>query len=541
MARTLWIMSSLCSVLAGAACGFDKEAVPADGSTADVVQPAPVMRVEVSPDPLDFGRVLAGTSAQRQLTVSNRGDVLVQLTSVMPVDSSGEFMLASDPGARLPYRLPPGESFVVELAYSPTSDGRDDAALVVAYQSAPDLELWEEQVALLGNAGVPCLSVNRDADFNFGDTLVDESATRSLTLTNCSRGEGAVNLDLTSLGLVDGDGEPSSPAFTLVGAPALPALLVPGAELTVDVVFTPTVLEQQERAWLEVTSNDEFHGPMLYELSGRGSTNACPQPRVSCSVRGRSGLPSDELGVDLLEMVECTSEGTSDPDGDTIVEYDWRLQRPDSSASVLDAVDQPDTRFSADTIGTYVVSLDVRDERGRGGCQSATATIIAQPGEEIAVELFWTTPADDDETNEGIGRGTDMDLHFLHRAKGCWNSIPWDCHWRNKSPDWGLPGNMTDNPGIDIDDTDGAGPEGASLNSPEDAVYGVGVEYYDNHGFGSSVATVRIYLLGELVFERTRELTESKQFWEVADIDWATQTVESLDVLHPAIEAALCE
>ena len=102
----------------------------------------------------------------------------------------------------------------------------------------------------------------------------------------------------------------------------------------------------------------------------------------------------------------------------------------------------------------------------------------------------------------------------------------YDCYYRNKSPNWGGPG-PEDNPSLDIDDTNGAGPETIKFDNPGftdqngfTAPYRVGVHYYEDRLFGASDATIKIYLQGNLAGEWTRTLNQSKNFWETAGIIW---------------------
>ena len=96
-----------------------------------------------------------------------------------------------------------------------------------------------------------------------------------------------------------------------------------------------------------------------------------------------------------------------------------------------------------------------------------------------------------------------------------------------------------DNPSLDIDDTNGAGPENINLENPEEGVtYEVGAIYYRPEStFGiagndrriqhPSYLTIRIYVRGELLNEFVgRELTRGRQLWHVASVKWCDE-VES--------------
>ena len=86
---------------------------------------------------------------------------------------------------------------------------------------------------------------------------------------------------------------------------------------------------------------------------------------------------------------------------------------------------------------------------------------------------------------------------------------------------------VDDDPGLDRDDTDGAGPENVNLNIPEEGLtYRVGVHYWNDHGFGPSLATVRVYIYTSLVFSVTDVELVNHDLWEVAEIKWPSGQVD---------------
>jgi hypothetical protein len=194
-----------------------------------------------------------------------------------------------------------------------------------------------------------------------------------------------------------------------------------------------------------------------------------------------------------------------------------------------------------DQVGTYTVALVVADPDG--GQAEATASFDAVAGGAIHIELSWDTPGDANQTDTA---GTDVDLHFT-RPGGAWNT-PTDCYYASPSPDWGAVGDLRDNPALDLDDINGAGPENIHLDSPEDTealgdTYRIGVDYYRaemidaSEGYGPSFATIRVYLDGALAWvnEAPKELVRTHDFWTVGEILWTPlqHRFRSVDQVEP--------
>ena len=173
---------------------------------------------------------------------------------------------------------------------------------------------------------------------------------------------------------------------------------------------------------------------------------------------------------------------------------------------------------------------------GGDGCPTAAFTVVVQPDKAIHVELTWQTPGDEDETDTGHGMGTDADLHFTHVMAGGpdldedgepdpWFDDKWDCFWYNDNPDWAsFDPNADDDPTLDRDDTDGAGPENLNLGTPEDGMtYRIGAHFWDSHGFGNIYATTRVYFYAQEIYAMENiELTE-RDFWCVGNLHWSSE------------------
>ncbi|MFB6373528.1 MAG: hypothetical protein ABEN55_10530, partial [Bradymonadaceae bacterium] len=188
--------------------------------------------------------------------------------------------------------------------------------------------------------------------------------------------------------------------------------------------------------------------------------------------------------------------------------------------------------FRLVTAGTYEIGLTVKDNDGFSSCEEAVAQITAIPNEKIHVELTWTNPEDPDENDDN---GSDVDVHMVKMGPGKWFQSPYDIYFRN--PNNGGDGGSgiwnPENPSLDIDDTEGRGPENIQMDDPANCQwYAVGVHYYEQK-FGTAYATIRIYVNEKLVFEKLNQpLQNTGEFWDVARIHWSSGRVYGVDELY---------
>ena len=77
---------------------------------------------------------------------------------------------------------------------------------------------------------------------------------------------------------------------------------------------------------------------------------------------------------------------------------------------------------------------------------------------------------------------------------------------------------------MEVDDTDGAGPEWIVMEIPDipGKQYSIGVHYWADHGFGTSYATIKVWFNDVLVHQETSGGLEKYDMWEVGSIDGGT-------------------
>ncbi len=350
---------------------------------------------------------------------------------------------------------------------------------------------------------IGCLEA-RPSRLDFRRTRVGRQEMQPLSLVNC----GDIPVQLGSLEFGDA-------AFSTTGD--VDGFLSPGTTRTVDVRFSPQVGGRIASALSIESSAPALSVPLTAEGEDRNCPEVVVEARTSSSKEWKSGVETTPLNSVAFRARTLTDEP---------VHVEWSLARrpTGSTARLLQAPRSEEPGLFMDLAGDYAVQVMAMNEEGTCG-RSDVLELHATPDEEIHIELVWDTPLDDDQTDDD---GADLDLHFLH-PDGHWNKAPHDIFWDNPTADWGADG-VDDDPSLDMDDTDGAGPENVTLSGAEHGLtYAIGVYYYDTNGFGSSDATVRLFLDGYQAFESSRKLPQRGAFWSAATIDWPSRGVFAVD------------
>jgi hypothetical protein len=129
-----------------------------------------------------------------------------------------------------------------------------------------------------------------------------------------------------------------------------------------------------------------------------------------------------------------------------------------------------------------------------------------------------------------------VDFHFLP-ASGALFSCD-DCFYSNMSPDWGVAGDILDDPFLDRDDLEGPGPENINVSELGTGTYLIAVHYYSDTGSGGggggggpvpANATVEVYLGGVLTATYGPQLLDhTDRTWNVARLEWPSGTLTPL-------------
>ena len=235
--------------------------------------------LEITPNPLDFGAVLVGSSRTLELTLTNRLSDAVVLRSrdhgqgkaqAVVTSGNGHFdvdVAANSNGALLDGALlAPGATITVPVTYQPDpSDlaGQDRAKWTVGNCDFP---LCDVQVDLRGRGTTSALEC-APGNLAFGPIPPNQTQTLSVTCTNVA----ADAIEVLSYSL-----EPGTASEFQLPVGSRPQTLAPGDSIGVEVAFTPT-----QRTWddgampegqLAVATRHAQGGlldPVLVPLAGR--------------------------------------------------------------------------------------------------------------------------------------------------------------------------------------------------------------------------------------------------------------------------------
>jgi hypothetical protein len=116
-------------------------------------------------------------------------------------------------------------------------------------------------------------------------------------------------------------------------------------------------------------------------------------------------------------------------------------------------------------------------------------------------------------------KGSDWELHLV-RPGGRINDATSDCTWTTcvaSQPDWGVPGDATDNPYKDVDNTSSYGPENIALAKPAPGTYHVYVEHW---GVGEPSNGRLVVQLGGSTWVQEITGLQRQGVWKAATIQW---------------------
>jgi len=199
--------------------------------------------LEITPNPLDFGAVLAGSSRTLELTLTNRLSIPVTLRSAQfqgglavaqSSSGTGRFDLAAPTDAQGLLNggqpLAPGASIVIPVTYSPDPTNLEASDRAQWAVSNCDFELCEVKVDLRGAGTTGTLACTPEA-VDFG--VVNPGRTRNMSVICTNAAADQVSVDNWRL-------EAGSATEYNIVTPVGPVSLGTGESVELQIAFSPT-------------------------------------------------------------------------------------------------------------------------------------------------------------------------------------------------------------------------------------------------------------------------------------------------------------
>ncbi|MFT6398097.1 MAG: hypothetical protein ACJAYU_002852 [Bradymonadia bacterium] len=328
-----------------------------------------------------------------------------------------------------------------------------------------------------------CMNVSPEV-LDFGEMTIGESKELRFTIEPCD----GTPVEITRFETVTGD------EVLTFEHPSVPSMLNAPLEIVVSFTAEEVMALRQD---VFIGHRDNHTLVTAFGEVVESDIDCIPVTMV-CQGEGAAGGASS-IEVEVGESVECDAASFGD-----IEEYSWSLTAsPTGSEVSLPTTSMRRALFTPDVAGTYEFEVEVTDRFGGHACEPTLGDVLAfEPSvgdfPAIHTELTW----DND---------SDLDNHMLRtEGGGSWESTPDDCHYGNIVTTWGAR--------LDVDDTDGFGPENINLEAPDSPMrVRVGVFASGIAGEGTT-ATVRLFVDGDLVATESAALTADSEFWEVWEV-----------------------
>lgn len=499
--RRLYLLA--CLAIAWAACGDEP---------VQKVQPS--IRVEATHLDedgsllLDFGPVPVLLTRTLPLTITNLSRAPLSLHEVALDAGDGTvFTFDQDLSGTT---LRGGESVELGVVFRPTEQAPFQGTIRVVSDD-PQQGLVEVGVDGWGSTVGKAEIGPRHLDFGMVGEWTQE--VRNVRIASV----GTAPLLIESIELVEG----SSPVFMVLGSTRPtelppPADGVPGGEVLLPVACAPTAATEGEtfEGQLRIVTTDPTQREVIVELTA--TVNRAPI--ADFTIDPSNHAPHLPVQLDATESY--------DPDGHEPLTYEWRIfRKPLGTTAEFDDPTSPTPTLIVSEPGDYEIGLDVFDSLGLAcrpiegsdllPCAKQNLQVLSE--DDLVITLAWTHPV------------TDLDLHLLDTGAELYSSR--DCFWDNRTPDFGIPGDTSDDPRFTKESLKGFGPEEIVFSKPSDGTYTVMVDFAKANGAPDPLtdAILRVYVYGKLEAEMRATLELPGQVWEVLTIEWPSAAITEID------------
>jgi hypothetical protein len=296
---------------------------------------------------------------------------------------------------------------------------------------------------------------------------------------------------------------------------------------------------------LAIATSDPDESVVELPIIGTGVVG----PTCVASIKSVNGVTEPPFTIEPLDDVTVTTEGSTPatPEvGPLTTTWDLRTKGAGSSAVLSDPTGKETgllfaNRRGVDVAGRFELCATVTDTLGTSSTNNCCVDFEAIPSQAFLVQATWANP-------DG-----DMDLHVTKQnddgdycvtalgggaggteapfREDCSNTEDFDCYFANRTVNWDNDTSTTEgDPSLDIDDTQGFGPENTNVDVPLPGSYAFGLSAYraENPPY---LVTIRLFIFGRPAGEWTAELGDDDQFLEAGIAHFKAD-----DFFHPCVE-----
>ena len=442
-----------------------------------------------APSTVDFGDVVVLYDSEQVIQVSNAGRAPLSITDIY-IEDNDDAVFTVTPALG---ELEVDDSLGVGITFAPGTYipySRD----LVLLSNDPDTP--ELRVPLTGegvDGPIPDILVTPQS-LDFGDVALGATSSTYFTIQNT--GDGDLNIGTTT--------QTGGGAFVIEIDPE-GTTLSPGAMTVIPIGYSPTSDVGDSGSFIIESNDPDESAVEMFFLGNGGGDFEYPVAVIDC--------PKGD--VDPPTALTLDGSASSDPQGNEPLLYTWSiLEQPGGSTGEIADAAAETTSVFVDAAGDWRVSLTVENSVGIVSAPAECA-FSSVPGEVIYVEMTWNTG------------NSDLDLHLRQDGAG-FAEYDGDCCWCNPNPDWGVSGDLSDDPDLSLDNTVGYGPESITLAGPEEMDYTITAHYFADNGGATTTATVKVYVDGVLELTESEVLTHNDA-WDVAYVRWPEGVVVGLE------------
>jgi hypothetical protein len=212
----------------------------------------------LSPEQIDFGAIATGSSKTIALTVTNTGNLSMNITGITAPSSPFSVSYTGTP----PISLLPGTSYTINVTFSPATANNYSSSFVIQTNATNG----NRTVNLQGVGVSPDISVT-PSPIAFTDTPVDQSQSMNLSIKN----NGTLTVTINDFD------EPDAP-FSITGLPSTPYSLTAGSTLNLVVKFSPATAGNFSSS-LDILF-DYAITPTIVNITGNGTSGGAQAGNV---------------------------------------------------------------------------------------------------------------------------------------------------------------------------------------------------------------------------------------------------------------------